>query len=422
LFNQNKRSYFFVIKESLIGGNTMKKLLLSTAAVGLVFAAAPASAEIDLNLGGYFKGYGVYADHDEGPLTTDADANEIDMIRDTEIHVGGETALDNGLTVGAHFELSVDGADGSDVDESYVYFSGGWGRFNVGDEDGAAYLLQVAAPSADENVDGIRQFVQPFNYDALIANSSTLNTITTGAGAGSALPAGGLDYDQDVTGKSSKVTYLTPVFSGFQAGLTFSPDNDAADDLEGVGFDNVLNAFGQGYEAAARYEGQFEQVGIILGAGYSHVNLENENAPGALVAGTDFTDDREVWNAGIDLNWGAFGIGTAYIEDNRGERALNAAGTSIVGDEETWVVGADYTTGPFKFGVSYFDVDNTLGFDDLESNRYTGGVTYTYGPGMTFRGSVQYLEHEGNAASNIGGGTDDETDGTAVLLGTQINF
>lgn len=405
----------------------MKKLLLSTAAVGLVFAAAPASAEINLDIGGYFKGYGVYADHDEGPAATDEDANELDMIRDTELHVGGETTLDNGLTVGAHFELSVDGGDGSAVDESYAYFSGGWGRVNFGDEDGAAYLLQVAAPSADENVDGIRQFVQPFNYDALFADSTVLNGSAAGTFSTSALVAGGLDYDQDISGKSSKITYLTPVFSGFQAGVSYTPDVGAADDLEGVGLDDVVDVFGDAYDAAVRYEGQFQQVGIILGAGYSHLDLERAHAgtvadPFVL---NDPSDDRNAWNVGLDLNWGAFGIGAAYMEDDRGDIVNGVAAgaiTSEVSDEETWVIGADYTTGPFKFGVSYFEVDNTLGFAGLETERYAGGVTYTYGPGMTFRGSVNYIEHEGNAASNIGGGTDDETDATALLLGTQINF
>ena len=49
-------------------------------------------------------------------------------------------------------------------EESYAYFSGAWGRVNFGKEDGAAYLLQVAAPSADSNVDGLRQYVAGTNY------------------------------------------------------------------------------------------------------------------------------------------------------------------------------------------------------------------------------------------------------------------
>ena len=107
----------------------MKKLLLSTAAVGLAFSAIPAYADIDLELGGYFKGYGAYVDQDEevAPAAgaADANVNGFDIIRDTEIHFGGETTLDNGLTVGAHIEAEVDNTSGDnfEVDVDYDHFS-----------------------------------------------------------------------------------------------------------------------------------------------------------------------------------------------------------------------------------------------------------------------------------------------------------
>lgn len=358
----------------------MKKLLVSAAVCGLALSAAPAHAQVELELGGYFKGYGAWVDQDEAP---GSEVNDLDIIRDTEVHFGGETTLDNGLTVGVHIEAEADGGDGFGVDESYAYFSGGWGRVNFGDEDGAAYLLQVEAPSADSNIDGLRQYVQPVNY--------------TAAGL-TALGAEGLDYDQDITGKSSKLTYLTPIMNGFQGGLSFSPDNDAADDLEGIGTDDVGGAFGRGYEAALRYEGQFNNVGMILGAGYSHNELEED--AGAV------DDDRAAWNIGADFDIGPFGVGAAYQEDD--------VDGSDDDEEETIVLGADYTTGPFKLGVSYLNKDNFQGDEDTEADRYSGGVVYTYGPGMTFRGSIGFVDHE------VSGG--DDADATYLAVGTQINF
>lgn len=374
----------------------MKKLLLSSAAViGLASVATPALAQVELDLGGYFKGYGAYVDQDEA---AGQDVNSLDIIRDTEVHFGGETTLDNGLTVGAHIEAEADGDDAFGVDESYVYFSGGWGRANFGDEDGAAYLLQVEAPSADTNIDGLRQYVQPINYDSLPSVNSA------------AFAAGGLDYDQDVSGKSSKLTYLTPILNGFQGGLSYSPDTDAAGDLEGIGLDDQADTLGATYEAGVRYEGQFNNVGMILGAGYSHTELEEENDP---ITTDDFTDDRQAWNVGADFDIGPFGVGAAYMEDNFGETSTAGAGTPNTDDEETIVLGADYTTGPFKLGASYMNKENTLGEDGLDTDRYSGGVTYTYGPGMTFRGSVGHVQHDSST---------EDSDATYVTLGTQVNF
>ena len=376
----------------------MKKLLLASVAVGGLAFAAPAHADVELEVGGYFKGYGVFIDQDEIP---GSQTNDFDFIRDTEIHIGGETTLDNGLTIGTHFEIEADGADGSaDIDESYVYFSGNWGRVNFGNEDGVGYLLQVAAPSADSNIDGIRQYVQPVNYSVLLDGA-----YLAGLGATASDLDGQLDYDMDPAGKSDKLTYLSPIMNGFQGGVSFSPDTDTSDDFEGVGTDDVAGDIGVTYEIALRYEGQFQNVGVIAGAGYSHGDLEADS-------GGD--DDREVFNVGLDLDISAFGLGVVYMEDNVAEDS-----SASVDDQETIVVGADYTTGPFKLGLSWMSVDNTLGVKDLDTERYTGGVVYNYGPGMSFRGSVSYIEHED---TDIGGTGINEVEATSFVLGTQINF
>lgn len=409
----------------------MKKLLLSSVALcGLTFAA-PAMADdtyqaggVKLSLGGFYKGYLTYTDQDTAPLTEE---RNLDWLQDTEIHIGGETTLDNGLTIGAHFEIEADTDESSSVEESYAYASGQWGRVNAGGENGAVYLLQVAAPSADSNLDGIRQFVNPVNY-GLTNYAAAIDGITVGetvgAGAGAfiatdtALAFEGFDYDDDVSAYANKVTYLTPVFSGFQAGFSFTPDLDGGNrDLEGVNADDVVDSYGNVYEIALRYAGEFDGFGVAVGGGFTHAELEDSSAvgfidndaSGTLTAGdvTINNDDRQSWNVGLDLDISAFGIGAAYVQDDQG--------VDDDADTTTIVVGGDYTNGPWKLGLSYYNQEQELfGVDELDTDRYTGGVVYTYGPGMTFRGSISYIDHE---TSTLG-----DTDATSVLLGTQIQF
>ena len=352
----------------------MKKLLLcSAAALGVALSAAPAAAQIDVTVGGHSKNYLGWTDQD--------DVRDFDMLRESELHVNAEGTADNGLVYGFHVEMEVDREDGGDdnnVEESYVYLSSNLGRVNLGSEDGANYLLQVAAPSADSNVDGIRQYIAPVRG------------------------LGGLDYANDATGQEQKVTYLSPVFSGFQVGASYTPDagDDEVTGLTGFNLDNA--GFDDAYEAAARYEGVFNNVGFAVGAGYTHVNTETDVA--ALIG----DDDVQQWNVGADLDIGAFGIGAAYTETN----SINGIEDA---DVDTWVVGADYTTGPFQFGLSYLNADA----DDAglgEAERYTGGVVYTAAPGLTFRGSVSYHDLDTGA---IAGGDDDAT---TVLGGVQFNF
>jgi outer membrane protein OmpU len=129
-------------------------------------------------------------------------------------------------------------------------------------------------------------------------------------------------------------------------------------------------------------------VGLIAGAGYTVTSY-----------------DANEWNVGADLDIGAFGLGAVYTEAN-----TDTGSTAVTADTETWALGADYTTGPFKLGASYLNKDVTT----TETDRYAAGVTYSYGPGMTFRGSVGYREDD--AAVGV------DTDATTVTVGTQVNF
>jgi outer membrane protein OmpU len=379
----------------------MKKILLSTAALaGLAFAAAtPVRADepaLQLGVGGYVSGYAMYTDQDETGATDNM--RSFDFRKDTEVHLNGEVALDNGITAGAHLELLMDGADDANtVEESYMYLSSSWGRINFGEEDGVAYLLQVAAPSADDKVDGIRPDVGTFN----VANLG-----------GTASGSGTLDYAQDDSGYANKFTYITPVFNGFQAGVSFTPSADGTfgdgpvGSTAGASQDDQADQFENGLEIAARYEGSFESLDVAIGAGYGKASLENE-------AASTFTDDLQTWNAGANVGWGAFGLGVAYLTTN------NANNNN--GDTDTLVAGVDYTTGPYKLGVSYLNQETETGpltgVEDEEVERWTAGAIYEWGPGMTFRGSVQF-----QSADNVDGTAAADRDGTQVAVGTQLNF
>jgi len=351
----------------------MKKILLCSAAlVGVAFAAAPAMAQVDVTVGGHTKNYMGFLSQD------DVDERKFDMLRESELHFNAEGTADNGLTYGFHVETEVDGSDSFAVEESYMYLASSMGRLNLGSEDGANYLLQVAAPSADANIDGLRQYIQPV------------------------IGLGKQDYANDATVQDEKVTYLSPNWSGFQFGASYTPDvaSNASEDINGLGLlgfatDDVAGNLSSGYEGAVRYEGTFNNVGFAAGAGYTFIDLEEDAAD---------RDEVQQWNIGADFDIGAFGLGAVYTETH------NNGGTKDA-DIDTIVVGADYTTGPFQFGASYMNKDAD---ESAELDRYAAGVVYTVTQGLTLRGSVQY-----NDIDEAAGG---DTDATAVLGGIQFNF
>lgn len=440
----------------------MKKVLLAgTALMGLAVLSAPAHAEVDLDLGGFFSGYGVFSDNNEPAA---ASLREFDLRRDTEVYVSGEATLDNGLTVGFHTEQDLGGA--TMTDEAYVYFSGTWGRVNLGSEDGAAYLLQVAAPGADSNTDGLRTYIQalaaitPQTQFRSITN--TVAPVTTNYNfttVGGATFGGGttLDYDNADFTNTDKLSYLTPKFEGFQAGLSYAPEqgqnavgnNVAAptSDIDGVGFidagtpaNNTTAQYEDIWEAAARWDGEFSGFGISLGGGYVHASPEGNAVIAAANTGDiGVTGDLESWNAGLAVSFSGFSVGGTYLESEVAVTgAVNDDGNATAtrsGDvnRSTWVVGAAWDNGPYHLGGSWLHqetefpllsnldaaanaVDVYFPGDTHEVEKYTLGGGYTFGPGMTFRGSVAWGEFQ----SQLGGAANN--DFTQVAVGTEINF
>lgn len=353
----------------------MKTFLLCGAALCAVSAAYPAFAAddsaIQLGLGGYFKGYVSYVDQDEA---AGQHVRSVDFLRQTEIHFDGQTKFNSGLTVGTHIEGRADGGDNFDVDETYVFFSGDWGKVNLGSTYGAPYPLQVVAPSADANIDGRLQLIQPINF--------------TAAGLSN---VGETDYDHDVSAKVDKITYFTPVMSGFQAGVSFTPtvtttsravSGNSTDDAE----------ISDVYEGAVRYENKLDDTtSYRVGAAYTRAQVE-----------TLSTDERQAWNVGIDADIGAFGVGATYQADDLG---------SDDDDVKYMVVGADFTAGDMVYGASYYNKNDDV--NDVDMDRYSVGAMYKVIPGMSLRGSVGYYDIEQ-------GSTD--VNATAVLIGTDIKF
>ena len=54
------------------------------------------------------------------------DRNIDGFFNDAEIDITGDTTLDNGINVGAHFELEGE-TDNDQIDEAYIWFAGGFG-------------------------------------------------------------------------------------------------------------------------------------------------------------------------------------------------------------------------------------------------------------------------------------------------------
>ena len=133
-------------------------LLGSTAlfGAGMMANTAMAADGIKLGVGGFFRTAYMATFDDDSEGEPGNERNTDGVFSDAEIHFTGSTVLDNGLEVGARVELegeddaSPDG-DGDQIDEAWIYFSGGFGEVRMGSTDDALAGACILPPGGTTN-------------------------------------------------------------------------------------------------------------------------------------------------------------------------------------------------------------------------------------------------------------------------------
>src|SRR5690606_18114063 len=124
----------------------MKKVLLGTSAIALAgaFATTANAVEWEVRVGGYMESYAAYASSSVDSIAGEG-FDGIDAKNESQIQFIPSITLDNGIKIGATVEL--EGlTDGDQIDESYLFIDGSFGRVLIGDENSAGYLMTYGAP------------------------------------------------------------------------------------------------------------------------------------------------------------------------------------------------------------------------------------------------------------------------------------
>ena len=406
----------------------MRKVLLgSTALVAagmMAGSGAPAQAAepIQLSLGGYFRAYvHIRAQSDvdnEGPgsgeslVGNDEDIRNIDVSTDGEVFFNGSTTLDNGITVGVSIQL--EGATtGDQIDEHFLFFTGNFGRLEVGANDGAANTMHYGAPAVQQlGIDDVTFFaIAPTSGNAV--GSPQAATIT------------------GISGDANKITYFTPRFSpGFQFGFSFTPELEdevpgggiqgtVISDTEDNNFDNVID-FGMNFLR------QIGDVDLAWSVGYQHGFHEGNGTAAAAVVGCqvdsavsnvcildpDELSGRDAFTTGFNIAFSGWTIGAGFkIDDFGTERDNTQIDTALA---------VTYGAGPWLVGTGVAFVTNEDGNNDTNKDSdkvvaaHVSG-SYTLGPGVTAVAGVQGTRGWGDDGN-------ENFDGVVFSMGTALSF
>ena len=350
----------------------MKKLILgSTALVGVasLAGAAQASDGVKLDVGGFFQTVfqGIINSHKvKGLDSWGALHQDVRFVHNAEVHFKGETTLDNGLTVGAQIELEGENAN-DQIDKSFVYWSGGFGKVQIGSQDGVIGACPVFPPGATANFSGF----SPASW-------------------GSNDPVGSNAVCADF-GNSQSIKYTTPTFGGFQLAVQYTPSNNAEDYTQ-AGVDSsgtpVIANGGVGgqkhiFGAYATYSFAGDGWGLDLGGGASVATDARK--------GTGISDGRTAfYQTAATMTFGGFAVGGIFeyadIGGNDNDQWVAGGGASY--GINAWTVGIQGSHGSYEGvgGVSFAQLPGN--HRSLDRVIVTG--SYEMGPGVLLDAELGY--------------------------------
>jgi hypothetical protein len=377
----------------------MKQLLYGTTALigtSLIAASAAQAQEgFEMKLSGFMNAYQGFLSLDEQDGT---DHNSFPFYHDSTINFIATQTLDNGVEVGARFELE---SFGHPADEQWLWFRGDFGSFEMGWTNSAGYRMLQPGPGWAAGVPINTGWVTAF-VPAPTTQFTSFRSVSTGTY---------IDTQNDVY----TVSYFSPRFAGFQVGGSFSPFLAGKGTTVGNSANGTTQSFGtsgggadersnwhNAWSVGLNYVNSFEGFDVGLSAGYNQAQ-----APTNGLAGKD----QEQYLFGGNVGFAGFTIGGSYSQEV----------SSLRTDGHAWEVAGAYTMGPSSVNLAYVSTEykgSVLGDDEHEEwQAIKGAYEYALGPGVDISATIMYAEWTDDSD-----GPDSDQDGVSLILGTSFTF
>ncbi len=430
----------------------MKKLLLTTALVSATAAFAdgytPMAKDFDIKLGGEFDFQaGFRSQKSEYTQDSNTGATNKRGITSNNKSVGFDTTADlyldarnttaQGMTYGAHIGIETTTASNRNLDNkhnntSFMFMEHkDMGRLEAGSSADAANAMSVMGTSNASATGGVAG--DWWKYVVLD------NVLRDPAGASTGVRTGMADptvfilspqISMDSTGltigrnteKARKLTYFTPKYNGFQAGLSYAPDvtnKGSAATLPSTGVAN--RGLEDAFSAGVSWEGKM-QKDHALKASLTGVfgDPKHLNVSGAQVK----TEDTKIMSVGAMYTFqDMVSLALSYTDyDKTG--LLKSANTGL-GTKK----GHAYTGG-LGLAMDKFTVSLTGMISEKNKNKakmYSLGADYKMAPGLMPYAEITSFDMKQHRTQNgLGVVTESnpalKNKGTAFILGTKVKF
>ena len=168
----------------------------------------PAMAKVKGSVNGFVTGiFSVGENDDAFDAAQGGNLNSFVSATDSEVHFNASTALDNGVKIKARVELEGE-TQADQIDETWMRISGSFGEFRFGEADKPVDTMVLGSAGHGASV-GMNH---RFHTGAIFTTPGTVS-ITN-------------NTSSDISGDAGGIQYYTPRVSGFQLGVSYTPDNN----------------------------------------------------------------------------------------------------------------------------------------------------------------------------------------------------
>jgi len=383
--------------------NTFKLAAVSSAALMLAAAPALADGHPTLKLGGFFdqKMSITNNNSDVGGAGIGVD-DKLDVRTDAEVYFLGSAMLDNGIKISTRIELEgftndttgdagsvVDstGTQFDQIDEAFMVISGSFGAIKIGSSDSAPKSMTTGlqglwAANVGENV--------TFNLGKLLS-------------VGQGVTTRGFANQMDLSSDAEQISYTTPSMSGFQAAVSYAPNNresfDGQETTASVIDSNI-------FAASAKYTGKAGDIGYRFGGGYT------TSEEGAVTK-----EDDEQWMVGAAITQGPYQLSASF---NKREES-NTGTVSTVDESDTISVGFKMSMGASTYSLAYSNTEassEVAAVDGDNTSVFVLAMRRSLGKGVKWHNTLYYLDSENGGPTLAVEGND----GFALTTGIQVKF
>lgn len=357
---------------------------------------------VDVTLGGTASGalFSSYAH--SGPLRGSYDTSGASA--EARANIRAQRIMDNGMVLGAgadallyHDKMSGDRYGDDTIEKIYAFVQTGFGRVELGQQDGAAYTLGLTGPLTNQDVTLENRNISLFRDPSTGDDFASFFQSTTAVQS---------------TSNFAKVNYISPRLFGVQVGASFTPQA-VRTPLPFTGNpQNLANRQHNIFELAVNYTSYISNLAVGLSAGYAH-GFAGRKVPGAADL-DDFALGAQFAYMISDVRLsagGAWRMTNAYLLD------IGSVGKGQ--HTHTLHLSGMAERGPFLLGVEFSDADIQGPVDfDVKGYQVSGG--YKLNDNLQFTAGWQWYDYRRGTGIFFNGLPTIEMNAGFLSLGYQL--